>query len=322
MWTPPLLSVHGDGVDRLIDVLHVFMVVLFVPWAIFFLYCLARFRRRSGRGASYELPKAKVSKYAEIAVAAFEVVLLVGFSMPVWAAYKNDPPPPDDRVEIRVVGEQFQWDFHYPGKDGKFGRTDNSMISPSNVIGLVESDPAAADDIVLVNECHLPVGKQIYVRLTSKDVIHSFDIPTMRVKQDVIPGMEIPVWFQVHEWATSDRLRQQMAQRYPMDRLNWYKIRHLVAAEEVKAPSGEVMIPRGGDFGLDIKAGREIVERLRKAGVTELVLEPRHPIEVVCAQLCGNSHFKMRAQVICHKPEDFEKWMEEASKKPELGEDF
>src|SRR5262245_41278303 len=93
-WLPWDASVpgHGTQIDGLIILVHWFMLLLFVGWGLFFVYCLWRFRSRGGHAASYALPKGKISKWVEIGVAAFEIVLLVGFSMPVWAQYKNKPP--------------------------------------------------------------------------------------------------------------------------------------------------------------------------------------------------------------------------------------
>jgi cytochrome c oxidase subunit 2 len=105
-------------------------------------------------------------------------------------------PPEHESVVVRVVGEQFAWNIHYPGPDGAFGRTDISRIDlQTNPLGLDRSDPAAKDDITTINQLHLPVGVPALIELTSKDVIHSFALQEMRVKQDVIPGMMIPVWF-------------------------------------------------------------------------------------------------------------------------------
>ena len=321
-WYPPQLSEHGAAIDQLIDVLHVFMAVLFIGWGIFFIHCLLRFRRRSGHNARYEPVKGKVSKYAEVGVAVFEAFLLVGLSMPVWAKYKNDPPKEDDRLEVRVVGEQFQWDFHYAGKDGKFGKTDNGLITASNPLGLRSDDPNGEDDIVMVNEFHIPVGRPIYIRLTSKDVIHSFDIPTMRVKQDSIPGMEIPIWFKVLPDATTEKIREAMTQTFVMEKANWYRLRHHVAAEDHKSAGGDVVLAKGEDLGPDYKTGDEKLAQLAKAGITELIMQPRNPLEVVCAQLCGNSHFKMKAQMYTYDEAGFNAWIEEKSKKVEFDVDF
>ncbi|MCZ6683913.1 MAG: hypothetical protein O7B26_12095 [Planctomycetota bacterium] len=312
LWAPPLYSAHGGSIDSLIDVVHYFMILTFIPWCVFFVYCLYRFRQRPGHKADYHPVKAKVSQYAEYAIVIIEAFLLVGLSMPVWADYKNEPPDEGKRTEIRVVAQQFQWNVHYPGADGVFGRTDAALVDEaSNPIGLdKDSDPDAADDVV-TQEFHFPVGKDIYIRLTSKDVIHSFAIPTMRVKQDVIPGMEIPIWFKVDENATTDKLLKQMTERFPTAKANWYKLRHYVAAEDITSKTGEVMLAKGEGLGFTLDDGNKLLEKLSKAGIAELTLHPIHPMEVVCAQLCGNSHFKMKSKVLTHTPEDYLAWMVE-----------
>lgn len=196
VWMPEDLSGHGGSINQLINWLHVFMAVLFVAWGIFFVYCLIRFRQRPGQGAGYEPIQAKPSKYAEVAVVVIEAGLLLGLAMPAWAKYKNEPPSPSERLEVRVVAEQFAWNFHYPGPDGLFGRTSLELIDAAiNPIGLDASDPAAGDDLVEVGNLTVPVDKPIYLRLSSKDVIHSFSVTQLRIKQDVVPGMEIPIWF-------------------------------------------------------------------------------------------------------------------------------
>jgi cytochrome c oxidase subunit 2 len=96
---------------------------------------------------------------------------------------------------VNVIAQQFAWNIHYPGPDGVFGRRDINLVDDDNVWGLDRSDPHGKDDITTINQLNLPVNKQVLVELTSQDVIHSFFLPQMRVKQDAIPGMEIPVYF-------------------------------------------------------------------------------------------------------------------------------
>lgn len=204
-WLPPDLSKDGWQIDRLITVLHVFMGALFVCWGIFFVYCLVRFRARPGHRANPEPIKAKVSKFAEIGVALFEAVLLLAFSMPAWARVKNEFPPRSQALEVHVIAQQFAWNFHYAGPDGVFGKRDIRFIDEaSNPVGLDPNDSAGNDDIVTVNQLHIPAGRPIICRLSSKDVIHCFWIPVLRVKQDVIPGMAIPVWFEAQDDARGE----------------------------------------------------------------------------------------------------------------------
>jgi cytochrome c oxidase subunit 2 len=98
-------------------------------------------------------------------------------------------------VIVRVTGHQFAWEVQYPGADGKFGRTDPKLVSAENLIGLDRKDPDAKDDIVTSNQLNLPENRPVLVHLSSQDVIHSFGLYEMRVKQDAIPGLDIPVWF-------------------------------------------------------------------------------------------------------------------------------
>ena len=145
-----------------------------------------------------------ISKGTEVAVALIEIVLLIGYAIPAWAKRVKDLPPENQAVVVHVVGEQFAWNVHYPGPDGKFGRRDPKLVHFSNPIGLDRSDPAAADDIVSGNELHLPLGKPTLITLTSKDVIHDFFVPEFRIKQDAVPGMTIPVWVEPTQAGTYD----------------------------------------------------------------------------------------------------------------------
>jgi cytochrome c oxidase subunit 2 len=193
---PALAALNGGQVDNLIGWTHIFMFVLFVGWGGFFTYCLIRFRRSRNPVADYKGVTSHTSSYLEGGVAIVEAVLLLGFSIPIWAARVDHRPPESEALVVEVTGEQFAWNVHYAGPDGRFGRTDITMIDlQSNPLGLDRSDPAAKDDVTTVNQLFLPVNKPIIVKLRSKDVIHSFGVPEFRVKQDAVPGLTIPIWF-------------------------------------------------------------------------------------------------------------------------------
>jgi len=196
MGLPPDASAHGLELDKLTAIVHWFMLVLFVGWGLFFLYCLIRFRRKAHPVASYGGAKGHFSTYGEAGVVLVEVILLVAFAVPIWARRVNALPDKSQAVQLRVVAEQFAWNVHYPGRDGVFGRTDPKLITAgTNPLGLDPNDPAGKDDITTINQLHLPVGKPALIYLTTKDVIHSFYLPVMRIKQDAIPGQLIPIYF-------------------------------------------------------------------------------------------------------------------------------
>ncbi len=193
---PTEASAHAGDIDFMMAMVHWLMLLLFVGWGTFFIYTLIRFRRSNNPTASYEGTTGKYSKIQEAGVILAEATLLVGFAFPMWNTLKNEFPMAESAFEVHVIAEQFAWNIHYPGPDGVFGRREIALVDVvSNPIGLDSTDPASADDVVMVNELHLPVNRPAIVHLTSKDVIHSFSLPEMRIKQDAIPGLEIPIGF-------------------------------------------------------------------------------------------------------------------------------
>jgi cytochrome c oxidase subunit II len=195
-WLPHLASQHGAALDRTNDLVHWLMLVLFVGWGSFFVYVLWRFRAKRHPVADAHGVRSHASTWLEGAVAVVEAILLIGFSIPLWADRVEHFPPPADSTQVRVVAQQFAWNIHYAGPDGVFGRTDVKLVDEqANPLGLDREDPAAKDDVTTINQLHLPAGRPALVQLSSKDVIHSFALQEMRVKQDTIPGTMIPVWF-------------------------------------------------------------------------------------------------------------------------------
>src|SRR5262249_5285398 len=193
---PLLASASGQQIDNLIAWIHVFMFVLFIGWGAFFLFVLFRFSAKRHPNADYHGVKSHASSYLEGAVLVVEMVLLFAFSIPLWAARVDHVPSESEALVVQVTGEQFAWNVRYAGPDGKFGRTDITKIDvQENPLGLDRDDPAAKDDVTTINQLFLPVNKPIIIKLRSKDVIHSFNVPEFRVKQDAIPGLTIPIWF-------------------------------------------------------------------------------------------------------------------------------
>lgn len=191
---PPQAAAQAASLDRITLLVHILMLVLFVGWSIFFVYVLIRFRRGRQPKADYRGVRGRWSSWTEVGVALAELILLAAFSIPAWAI-RVTPPDEHAALVVRVIAQQFAWNVHYAGPDGEFGRTDPSLVAADNPIGLDRSSPHAADDVVTINDLHLPIDRPVIVQLSSLDVVHSFGIPAMRVKQDAIPGTMIPVWF-------------------------------------------------------------------------------------------------------------------------------
>lgn len=188
-------SAHAGDIDQTMVLVHWLMAVLFVGWSTFFIIALIRFRRRAHPVADHRGVRGRWSTWIEAGVLLAEVILLAFFSIPIWSSRVDAFPSAQQSTVVRVVAEQFAWNVHYPGADGRFGRTELRLVGPTNPLGLDRSDAAARDDVTTINQLNVPVNRPVIVHLSSKDMVHSFTLPQMRVKQDAIPGVSQPVWF-------------------------------------------------------------------------------------------------------------------------------
>ena len=204
---PVLASEHGKDVDNLIIYVHWLMIVLFIGWLAYFAYALFRFHRSRNPKADYVGVKNHASNWIEGAVAIVEGVLLIAVAVPLWAKAVDKFPAESESSVIQVVAQQFAWNVRYPGKDAAFGAQAKEFISATNLFGVDPGDAKGKDDITALNEIHVPFVKNpngdtrpVIIYITSKDVIHSFKVIALRVTQDAIPGMRIPIWFRpTHE---------------------------------------------------------------------------------------------------------------------------
>ncbi len=241
-WFPVNISTHGGGID------HQFTLTLIITGIIFVLaqlglgYFVWKYRDRGdNRKATYSHGNNKLeAAWTTAAAILFTGLNLMGFR--AWAKmYFTGSAPGALRIE--VLGEQFAFYFRYPGPDEKFGPTHVEKVDDAtgNFFGLDrERDPDSKDDIVTAT-LGIPINRPVELILRSKDVGHSFFVPELRVQQDMVPGMEIPI----HFVATDEALRNN-----------------------------------GGKY------------------------------EIVCTQLCGLGHYKMRAFLQAMKEDEFEKWLQ------------
>jgi cytochrome c oxidase subunit 2 len=192
---PVVASEHGKSVDALIIYVHWLMIALFVGWIAYFAYALFRFHRSRNPKADYVGVKNHASNWIEGAVAAVEGILLIAVAVPLWTRAVDGFPEEKDSTVLQVVAQQFGWNVRYPGKDGVFGRQDMHRVASDNLFGIDPADDHGKDDVQLYNDIHVPVGKPVIIYISSKDVIHCFKVIAMRVTQDAMPGMRIPIHF-------------------------------------------------------------------------------------------------------------------------------
>jgi len=171
-WLPENVSTFGREVDSLFYLIYYLTAAVFILVTVAMIAFLVMYRQREGRRAVYSHGNTTL----EIIWTVVPAVILVAVSFAsqaTWAKIKGHAPP--STIRVQVTAKQFNWEIVYPGPDGKFGTT---------------------DDLTLENQLHVPVGQVVEVVLKSTDVIHSFFLPHLRLKQDVVPGREIPAWFE------------------------------------------------------------------------------------------------------------------------------
>lgn len=175
-WLPENVSTYGGDVDAIFSLIYAIVGIWFVLTYGAIIYALIRYRRRRHPQARY-IQGDRLAQYGWILALALVVLALdIGIDLrgeEVWEKIKRRVPPGD--VQLRVTAQRFTWAVQYPGPDGQFD---------------------TADDVHRKEELHVPVDKVVHITLTSKDVIHSFFLPHLRLKQDAMPGRRIPLWFQ------------------------------------------------------------------------------------------------------------------------------
>jgi cytochrome c oxidase subunit 2 len=171
-WLPENVSTFGAEIDSLFYLIFYITTAVFVLVEAALVVFLIRYRERPGRRAVYTHGNTTLEIAWTIAPSIILVVLTL-LSRATWDEVKGQMP--SSQVHVHVLAKQFNWDFIYPGPDGRFG-TD--------------------DDLTLENDLNVPVNQVVRLTLMSRDVIHSFFVPQLRLKQDTMPGREIPAWFE------------------------------------------------------------------------------------------------------------------------------
>lgn len=195
-WFPDAISEHAPALDRQFMITIIVVGLSFAAAQIGLGWMVWKYRDtgKAGDRGIYSHGSNRLEVLWTVITAVVFITLGV-MGQSVWAALRLHDAPPGS-YQVSVVAQQFQWNFHYPGPDGKFGRTDPKNIDDSalNFVGLDSTDAAAADDSVTA-ALAIPVNRPVELRLRSKDVIHNFWVPQLRFKQDLVPGMEIKVHF-------------------------------------------------------------------------------------------------------------------------------
>ena len=195
LWSPwyfTQIASNWGAIDDTISITFWVTGVVFVVVNLFMAYAIFRYRHRPEQRAHYE-PENKKLEWWLLAVTAVGVAAMLAPGLFVWAKFVDVPK---DASVVEAVGQQWNWKYRFPGKDGKLGTVDARYLGDNNPFGISPDDPDGRDDIVVNSpEVHLPLGRPIKVLLRSTDVLHNFSIAQIRVKMDLVPGLVTHIWF-------------------------------------------------------------------------------------------------------------------------------
>lgn len=193
-WSPwqatPLASNWG-AIDLTLTITLLVTGLFFVLIIAFLAYAVYRYRHRHGNRAAYE-PENKRLEWWLIVLTSVGIAAMLA---PGLVVYEDFVHVPEDAHEVEVVGQQWSWQFRFPGVDGELGQSHVRHVSDRNPLGIDPADPRGQDDILVTrNEVMIPVDRPVKFLLRSKDVLHDFYVPQFRAKMDLVPGLVSYFW--------------------------------------------------------------------------------------------------------------------------------
>lgn len=294
-WLPVNISSFGKDVDFLFNLIYWITLVVFVLVMATLVYFLFKYRHREGVRAEYIEGSTKL----EIIWTAATTIIVFGLAMlsfPQWNNIKSPsefPQNPDLVVQVRA--KQFNWKVIHPGPDNEF----NTEAGRDGELGTVD-DPG--DDLKKLDEMHVPVHKVVHVRLISEDVIHSFFVPELRLKQDALPNRYINVWFDTNELDVSPITDLENVRKKGCftGTLSFNDVNTL-------AVMGNIVFET--DDELTVSVDGEL-NTYNKNDVKQLDVTVWR-FEIPCAELCGLGHSTMVGYLYVHTQESYDAWVAE-----------
>jgi cytochrome c oxidase subunit 2 len=205
-WFTPIAS-NWTTMDDTVNLTFWVTGAVFVAVNLFMAYCIVRYRHRKGLKAHYQPEDKKLEWWLTI-LTSVGIGAMLAPGLLVWAKFVTVPT---GASEVEVVGQQWNFSYRFPGKDGMLGTTNIRLSSPENPFAIDPNDPKGQDDVLVSGaELHLPVGKPVKVLGRAKDVLHQFAVPAFRVKMDMVPGMVTYFWLIPTRTGSFDALCEQL----------------------------------------------------------------------------------------------------------------
>jgi len=270
---PKSASEHGVGVDQLWwnSMVLIFIVGIITQWLLH--YFAFKYRGRKGQQAVFFADNDKL----EFIWTIIPVIVLAGliiYGLFTWTDIMNVDTE-DDPMVVELYAYQFDWRARYGGEDNTLGEANVRLIEGVNQLGVDASDPNAQDDVV-VNELHLPLGRKILFKMRSQDVLHSAYMPHFRAQMNCVPGMITQFAFTPTVTTEEMRLDEEVIDK--VRRINEIRRKNSV---ELLANGEEALEPYIFDYVL------------------------------LCNKICGNNHYNMQMKIVVETQEEYDAWMAE-----------
>ncbi|HEV2672078.1 MAG TPA: hypothetical protein VGU74_13370 [Gemmatimonadales bacterium] len=199
-WLPIDISAHGRRIDSQLNETMIVAGILFVAAQLALAFFVWRFSERGGVRSTRPIKPFPGGAAPMVVIATIlvgiEILVLTFVGSKVWASVYQTPAPAG-ALQIDVLAEQFAFYARYAGPDGKFGGMHPDLMNDAtqNFFGLDPANDTTARDDIVVGSLVIPVDQAVELRLHTKDVGHSFYVPELRIQQDFVPGMVIPLHF-------------------------------------------------------------------------------------------------------------------------------
>jgi cytochrome c oxidase subunit 2 len=268
---PKAASEHGQGIDDLwlISMVLIFFVGFITLWLLS--YFAFKYRGNKNRRALYFADNDKL----EFIWTVIPVIVLAGliiYGLFTWTDIMNVSED-DDPMIVELYAYQFDWRARYSGEDNTLGEANVRLIEGANQLGVDTSDPNAQDDVV-VNELHLPLGRKILFKMRSQDVLHSAYMPHFRAQMNCVPGMITQFAFTPS--VTTEQMRLDEEVMGKVSRINTIRRKNSL---ELMAKGEEALEPYEFDYLL------------------------------LCNKICGTNHYNMQMKIIVETQEEYDAWI-------------
>jgi len=272
---PDSASEHGYTYDKLM--LISFLVIFFVQTVTQALlhYFAYKYRGIKGRKASFITHNNKLELVWTV-IPAIVLFVLILYGMTTWSDIMNFEED-EDALVVELYAAQWNWKARYAGDDNVLGDANVRFLNDfdgRNSVGIDSSDPNGLDDVVVTQEFHLPVNRKVIFKIRSQDVLHSAYMPHFRAQMNAVPGMITEFSFTPTVTTAEMRLNPEIVSK--VNRIN--KIRY-DNSQELIAKGEEALAPYQFDYLL------------------------------LCAKICGASHYNMQMKLVVESEKDFNKWL-------------